>query len=368
MKYLFINVTAGYGSTGRIAAGQCRALTAQGHRCVLAYGRAGGQTDVETVRVGSDLEIRYSALQARLLDNAGFGSRGATRRFLKWVRIYDPDVIWLHNIHGYYLHVGELFDYLRSCGKELHWTIHDCWPFTGHCTYFEDAGCDRWKTGCHDCPQKGGYPASVLADRSEKNYREKKRLFTGLSNMTLHVPSHWLEERVKQSFLGAYPVAVQYNSVDREIFRPVSGNFREKYRLEGKKILLGVASVWEERKGLKDFIALSGMLSEDYRIVLIGLTPKQIEKMPDHILGLPRLGDPKDLAQAYSAADVFLNPSTEETFGMTTLEARCCGTPVIVYQGTACAEVANAFGGLAVPRGAKHLYEGILTLLGKETE
>lgn len=368
MKYLFINVTAGYGSTGKIAADQCRALTEQGHRCVLAYGRAGGQTGVETVRIGSDGAVRYNALQARLLDNVGFGDKGATRRFLKWVRSYDPDVIWLHNLHGYYIHVGLLFEYLRACGKELHWTIHDCWPFTGHCTYFEDARCDRWKTGCHDCPQKRGYPARMLIDNSRRNYREKKRLFTGIPNMTLHVPSHWLEERVKQSFLGNYPVEVRYNPVDQTVFHPVSGDFRKKHHLEGKKILLGVASVWEERKGLKDLIALSGMLSGDYRIVLIGLTPKQIEKMPENVLGLPRFGDPRDLAEAYSAADVFLNPSTEETFGMTTLEARCCGTPVIVYQGTACEEIAAVYGGLAVPKGAAHLYEGIMTLLGKETQ
>jgi len=368
MKYLFINVTAGYGSTGKIAADQCRALTEQGHRCVLAFGRAGGQTDVETVRIGSDLGVRAHALQARLLDNVGFGSREATRRFLKWVEAYDPDVIWLHNIHGYYIHIGLLFDYLRGCGKELHWTIHDCWPFTGHCTYFEDARCDRWKTGCHDCPQKSTYPESWLADNSARNYREKKRLFTRIPNLTLHVPSHWLEERVKKSFLGGYPVTVEYNRVDRQIFHPVSGDFRKKYGLEGKKILLGVASVWEERKGLKDFIALSQMLPEDCRIVLIGLTPRQKERIPERILGLSRFSSPQALAEAYSAADIFINPSTEETFGMTTLEARCCGTPVIVYQGTACEEIAAAFGGLAVPKGAEYLYEGIMTLLGKETQ
>ena len=366
MKYLFINVTAGYGSTGKIAADQCRALTEQGHQCVLAFGRSGGQTDVETVRIGSDLGNRGHALQARLLDNAGFGSGAATRRFLQWVEDYDPDVIWLHNVHGYYIHAGLLFDYLRSSGKELHWTIHDCWPFTGHCTYFEDAMCDRWKTGCHDCPQKKNYPASFLADRSRTNYREKKRLFTHIPNMTLHVPSHWLESRVKQSFLGDYPVEVNYNPVDRTVFHRVPSDFRRKYGLEGKKILLGVASVWEERKGLRDFVALSRRLPGEYKIVLIGLTPKQREEIPGTILGLPRLATPQALAEAYSAADIFLNPSTEETFGMTTLEARCCGAPVIVYQGTACEEIVGVFGGLVVPRGVEHLYQGIMTLSGKE--
>lgn len=368
MKYLFINSVAGYGSTGRIAADTCRELMAQGHSCTLAFGRKQeGYADVPTVRIGSDWDCRLHGLRSRLLDDQGFGSRGATRRFLDWVRQYDPDVIWLHNLHGYYINLEELFGYLRTCGKKIFWTLHDCWSFTGHCAYFEMAGCDKWKTGCHHCPQKGAYPKSILLDGSSGNYERKKALFTGIPNLTLIVPSQWLKSRVEASFLKDYPVEVHYNQVNRAVFKPTPGSFRETYGLEGKKILLGVASVWEKRKGLGDFIALSRLLDDSYKIVLIGLSKEQIQTLPKEILGLPRTKTVQELAEAYTAADVFLNPSLEETFGMTTLEANCCGTPAVVYRDTACEEIACQFGGLAVEPGAENLLKAVLTLTKEET-
>ena len=198
MKYLFINSVAGVGSTGKIAVQQCRDLMAQGHQCVLAYGRDKANCDdVPTVRIGSDLNCKLHGLSTRLLDNHGFCSRAATKRFLEEVRRYDPDVIWLHNVHGYYIHVGLLFDYLRSSGKQIFWTLHDCWSFTGHCAYFDFAGCDRWKTGCHDCPQKHTYPASKGLDGSRRNFEKKKALFTGIPNLTLVTPSKWLADLLK---------------------------------------------------------------------------------------------------------------------------------------------------------------------------
>ncbi len=367
MKYLFINSVAGFGSTGRIAAETCRELIAQGNECTLAFGRWEENCgDIPTVRIGSDRSCQLHGLRSRLLDDHGFGSKGATRRFIRWVRSYDPDVIWLHNLHGYYINLDELFTYLRTCGKKIFWTLHDCWSFTGHCAYFDMVGCDKWKTGCSHCPQKGAYPKSMVLDSSQRNYKKKKALFTGIPNLTLIVPSQWLKRRVGESFLKEYPVEVRYNEVNRAVFRPTPGDFREKYGLTGKKILLGVASVWEERKGLKDFIALSRLLDDTCKIVLIGLTPEQIQALPDSILGLPRTNSLRELAEAYTAADVFLNPSLEETFGMTTLEATCCGTPAVVYRDTACEEIALQFGGLAVERGAEHLLTAVLTLTKEE--
>ena len=367
MKYLFINSVAGYGSTGRIAAETCRELMKDGHECVLAFGRNKANCeDVPTVQIGTAWDYRLHGVRGRLLDDHGFGSKAATRRFLDWVREYDPDVIWLHNIHGYYIHIGLLFDYLRGCGKKIFWTLHDCWSFTGHCAYFDFAGCDKWKTGCHHCPQKNTYPQSLLLDNSRRNYERKKLLFTGIPDLTLTVPSHWLESRVKQSFLGEYPVQVDYNKIDRTVFKPTPGDFREKYGLEKKTILLGVASVWEERKGLKDFLALSSMLDDRYRIVLIGLSEEQRKNLPQNILGLPRTNSLEELAQAYTAADLFVNPSVEETFGMTAMEARCCGTEAIVYKDTACEEIVNQFGGIAVDRGAENLLAAIEKLTKEE--
>ena len=367
MKYLFINSVAGFGSTGRIAAETCRELMKEGHECVLAFGRdAANCDDIRTVRIGSPVEFKLHGIRSRLLDDHGFGSKAATESFLQWAKAYDPDVIWLHNVHGYYIHLPLLFAWLRSCGKKIIWTLHDCWAFTGHCAYFDFVGCDKWKTGCHSCPQKESYPASVGLDNSKRNYENKKFLFTGIPDLQLIVPSYWLKSRVEQSFLKEYPVEVVYNTINQEIFKPTPSDFREKYALEGKTILLGVASVWDARKGLQDFIDLSRLLDESYKIVLIGLSPSQIQSLPEEILGLPRTNSMTELAQAYSAADIFLNPSTEETFGMTAMEARCCGTEAIVYQNTACEEIVDKFGGIAVPRGPENLLAAIQNLKKEE--
>ena len=367
MKYLFINSVAGFGSTGRIAAEACRELMQQGHECVLAFGRQKANCDdVPTVQIGSPMDYKIHGLRCRLLDDHGFGSKMATRKFLDWVRNYDPDVIWLHNVHGYYIHIGLLFDYLRSSGKKVFWTLHDCWSFTGHCSHFDFVGCDKWKTGCHHCPQKNRYPASLLRDNSRGNYESKKRLFTGIPNLQLIVPSHWLEHRVKQSFLKDYPVQVVYNPINRDIFKPTPSDFRAKHGLEEKKIILGVASVWDDRKGLEDFNRLSELLDERYKIVLIGLREEQIRALPPVILGLPRTNSMTELAQAYTAADLYVSPSTEETFGMTAMEARSCGTEAIVYKDTASEEVVNTFGGIAVDRGAENIYNKIRKLFGEE--
>jgi hypothetical protein len=211
VKYLFINSVAGVGSTGRIAADKCRELMAAGHECRLAYGRTCANCDdVPTIRIGTDLDFKLHGVMTRVFDNHGFASAAATKKFLNAVREYDPDVIWLHNIHGYYIHVGMLFDYLRFCGKRIFWTLHDCWSFTGHCAYFDFAGCEKWKTGCEKCPQKKSYPASMLMDNSQENYASKKYCFTGIPNLTLIVPSKWLAGLLQESNVDATPDVLKF--------------------------------------------------------------------------------------------------------------------------------------------------------------
>ena len=351
MKYLFINSVAGFGSTGRIAAEKCRELQKQGHECVIAYGRGKANCDdIPTIQIGTATDYKVHGIRTRIFDDHGFGSKAATARFLKQVRSFDPDVIWLHNIHGYYIHIGLLFDYLRSCGKKIYWTLHDCWSFTGHCSHYDYVGCEKWRTGCHSCPQKREYPASLLLDNSRKNYEKKRALFTGIPNLTLITPSRWLADQVGRSFLKDYPVEVCYNTIDTSVFRPTPGDLRQKYRLEGKTVLLGVAGVWTERKGLKDFIRLADKLPEDYQIVLVGLTEEQIRQMPPNILALPRTGSPRELAQLYSMADLFVNPTYEDTYPTVNLEARACGTRILCYDTCGCAETLGA-GDTLIPRG-----------------
>lgn len=361
-RYLFINSVAGFGSTGRIAADLCRELIAEGHQCLLAYGRdMVNCSDVPTIRIGSALDYELHGLMTRVTDKHGFGSKTATKRFLEAAQEYDPDILWLHNIHGYYLNIDLLFKWIKSRpNMQVKWTLHDCWSFTGHCAYFSFVGCERWKTGCHNCPQKSVYPASILLDNSKNNYIRKKNAFTGIPNMTLTVPSQWLANLVKQSFLREYPVEVRYNTIDTSIFKPTSGDFRKKYGLEDKKIILGVANVWEARKGLSDFLALAKMLDEQYQIVLVGLSPKQLQELPDNILGITRTNSAVELAEIYSAADVYVNPSREETFGLTTVEALSCGTVPIVYRGTACEEITEKFGGIAVEPNVEAIYTAVI--------
>lgn len=342
MKLLEINVCSGCKSTGRIASDIAGLFVQQnGNEAVIAYGRGYVDRGIKTYKICDKNVVRLDALKSRVFDNAGFNSKSATVRFIEWVKEYDPDIIHLHNIHGYYINVEILFRYLKTCGKKVIWTLHDCWPFTGHCAYFDYVGCERWRDGCHDCPQKKEYPASVVLDRSRKNYEQKKALFTGVPNMTLVAVSEWLAGLAAQSFLGGYPIVTIQNGIDHSVFKPTESDILEQYGLSGKRVVLGVASVWSPRKGLHHFLKLSEMLSDEYRIVLIGLSESQISALPPNILGIRATNSIEELARWYTAAYVFVNPSVEETFGLVTVEAMACGTPVIVFNRTAVPEVVN---------------------------
>lgn len=342
MKYLIINSVCGIGSTGKICGAIAEACEQDGHEVKIAFGRDGTVPERFqrfAVRIGSDADIKLHGILSRLLDRHGFGSRRATKRFLQWADEYDPDILWLHNIHGYYLNIELLFDWIKSRpSMQVKWTLHDCWSFTGHCSYFDYAGCDRWKTGCHHCPQKHAYPASLLLDNSKNNYAKKRALFTGVPNMTLITPSQWLADIVKQSFLQEYSVKVRYNTIDTNTFKPTPGDFRTKHGLEDKKIILGVANIWEPRKGLQDFLALADMLDDPYKIVLVGLSSDQLQELPENILGICRTGSAEELAEIYTAANVFVNPTYEDNYPTVNLEARACGTRIVSYDTGGCRE------------------------------
>ncbi len=344
MRVLMINVVCGIRSTGRICTDTAAELEAEGHEVKIAYGRENvpEQFRKYTVRIGNDLDVNLHGVKSRLLDAHGLGSKHATKKFLQWADGYDPDLLWLHNIHGYYINYELLFDWIKSRpDMPVKWTLHDCWAFTGHCSYFTDANCERWKWGCNNCPQKKHYPASLVLDNCKGNYTRKRLAFTGVKAMTIITPSKWLSNLVKQSFLQEYPVEVHYNIIDTTVFKPTPSDFRERYGLLNKKIVLGVASTWDERKGLDEFIKLSELLDDTYMIVLVGLTEYQIRELPDRIIGLGKTNNTEDLAKIYTAADCLVSLSREETFGMTILEACKCGTKSVVYKNTACAEIVD---------------------------
>ena len=346
-----INVVCGIRSTGRICIDLAKELEAQGHEVKIAYGRetVPEQYQKYAIRIGTDIGVKINALKARIFDNEGLNAIHATKKFLKWADTYSPDLIWLHNIHGYYLNYELLFKWIKTRPQmQVKWTLHDCWSFTGHCTHFSYVNCEQWKDKCKKCIQNAQYPKSYYKDHCTRNFEKKKQAFCNVKNLTIVVVSNWLKNLVIHSFLNEYPIQVEYNRIDTAVFKPTQSDFLKVHNIEGKKIILGVASTWDDRKGLSDFIKLSKLLSDEYKIVLVGLNEKQISKVPSVILGLPRTNTPEELAAIYTAADVFVNPSREETFGLTTIEALACGTSVIVYKDTACEEIAKKYGGIIV--------------------
>ena len=368
MRVLLINSVCGIRSTGRICTDLAQQFEKEGHEVKIAYGRVDEvpeQFKKYAVRIGTDMDLQLHALRTRILDEHGFGSKRATKEFLKWAEEYDPDLVWLHNIHGYYINVEMLFAWIKSRPQmQVKWTLHDCWAFTGHCSHFSVVQCEQWKTQCRQCVQKDRYPVSKIKDNCYLNFERKKAAFTGVKNMILITPSKWLANLVKQSFLKEYLIEVQYNTIDLNVFKPTESDFRKRYHLEDKKIVLGVASTWDDRKGLNEFFELRRMLDDSYVIVLVGLSEKQIEGLPEMIIGISRTNNTVELAEIYTAADIFVNPSKEETFGLTTVEAIACGTPALVYKDTACEEIVYQWGGYVSLSNVNSIYENITRLIG----
>ena len=354
MRLLQINTTVNSGSTGRIADGIGIAAQKAGFDSWIAYGRCAKKSSSHLIKIGSNLDHYEHAVETRLFDNHGLASRTATICFLKKIDKIKPDLVHLHNIHGYFLNYKIFFQFIQEKKIPIVWTIHDCWPFTGHCAYFTTCGCDKWINGCFSCPQSKTYPSSCLFDRSKKNFIDKKSAFLLLDNLTLVSVSQWLNDLVSQSFFKKYNHIYIYNGVDTNTFSPSSNSELIRCKLGFKQdetMLLGVACPWSERKGFQDFIDLSKVLSPKQRIVLIGLTKKQIEGLPHNIIGIERTESTKQLAEYYSAADITLNLSKEETFGLTTVEGFSCGTPAIGYNCTATPELITSNTGYIVSAG-----------------
>jgi len=351
MKVLQINSVCGHGSTGRIATDIHKLLLEQGHESVIAYGRGEAINCDNTIKIGNKLDFYKHALKTRLLDKHGFGSKKATEDFIDKLINYNPDIIHLHNVHGYYLNIEILFNFLKEFSKPVVWTLHSCWEFTGHCSHFDYANCYKWETHCQKCPERKSYPKSIFIDNSYNNYEKKKTLFTGVDKLTLVTPSEWLAKLVKRSFLKEYPVKVINNGIDLSVFKPVPSNFRERHNLTNKFIILGVASKWLQRKGFEYFIELSKLIEPDEAIVLVGLSKNQLKQLPKNIVGITRTNNVKELAEIYTSANVFFNPTLEEVLGMTNIEAQACGTPVITFNTGGSIETIDDMTGFIVEKG-----------------
>lgn len=350
-----INMTTG-GSTGTIMFQVAAEAEKRGHE-VFTYSpaelnKSAGSAD----NPGNGKHFFYSKRIERKADNIigrvlgcnGMTSWFGTARLIRSLRRNRVELVHLHNLHSYCINLRMLFRYIKKNNLHVVWTLHDCWTFTGHCPHYVMAGCDKWKTQCFHCPQLHEYPQCKV-DNSRYQYRFKKKTFSGVSSMTLVTPSRWLAEQVKESFLKRYPVKVIHNGIDPEVFSPLPSDFREKHGLEDKRLILGVASSWGEKKGLDMFIRLAEKMPEDWHIVMAGVSDSLAGQLPDNITAISKTENRRALAEMYTAADVFVNPTREDTFPTVNLEALACGTPVITFRTGGSPECIDATCGIVVP-------------------
>lgn len=369
MKVVEINPLCGYGCTGRIAVDLQNALEQNGNECVIAYNRE-PSVDCSKYRIGTKLTMYTHALFTRLVDRQGFSSKKEMRKFWDFLNRYHPDLIHFHVMHGNYIYLPGLIQYINIHKIPVVYTFHDCWAFTGHCVYFDYIGCEKYQTECNHCPKKRQHPASWLLDQSRRNYKEKRELLLSIENLSIVTPSHWMADLVGKSFLKNVPIHVIPNGIDTSDFQPLKSSFKKDFQIEGKKVIFGCANGWSATKGLADFIYLSEQMNHDkYAIVLVGLTHQQMKELPVNIIGIEKTQDIHQLAEYYSMADVFVNPTYEDNFPTTNLEALACGTPVVTYNTGGSPECISYSCGRVVEQGnKKELLNTIQTVLNEEID
>lgn len=323
------------GSTGKIMMGIAEVARAQCHEVMCASpitttNRDAGE-DCGYYRIGTFNSRRVNVALARITGFNGCFAWFETYKLLKKIDEFKPDIIHLHNLHDSYINLPMLFSYIKKHNVPTVWTLHDCWAFTGQCPHFTIVKCDKWKVGCHNCPQYKEYPAS-LYDNTKKMWQLKKKWFTGVKNMTIVTPSEWLAGLARESYLKQYPIEVINNGIDLNVFKPTHSNFRERYEIPAEKhIILGVSFAWGYRKGLDCFVEIAEKLGEQYQIVLVGTDDEIDKNLPHNIISIHRTQNQKELAEVYSAADVFVMPTREENYPTVNMEAIACGTPVVTF-------------------------------------
>lgn len=326
-RILFINSVCN-GSTGKICKDLYDLASDNDFECCIAFGRGDAPDGYRTYKIGDDFDNFVHVIKTRLFDMHGLGSKKATQRLLEMIDRFKPNIIHLHNIHGYYINIPLLFAYINK-HQNIHivWTLHDCWAFTGHCAYFTFSKCNKWKIGCSHCNSRTDYPKSILLDLSKKNYNWKKATFSNVKNLVLVTPSHWLKELVQESFLKEKTCIVISNGINTNIFQK-----KQYYKRNDKTMILGVANIWDNRKGLSFFQELYKLIDKSkYQIALVGLSEKQIKELPEDILKIKKTDSVQELVNLYNIADIFFNPTLEDNYPTVNLEAQACGTPVLTF-------------------------------------
>lgn len=363
MKIAFINSVAGFGSTGRLVSTLSMMDEVDGK---VYYGRKKDSSNAISMRFTGDIGNVTHAIGTYFFDDHGFHNAMETKRMLKDLDEFNPDIVHLHNLHGYYVHVGVLFDYLKRKDKKVIWTLHDCWSFTGHCAHYDGIGCDKWKSKCYDCPITNEYPFSWNKHNVTKNFERKKEVFTSIKdNLTIVTPSYWLEEQVKQSFLKECNVMTIHNGINLNDFKYTESSFREKYHLEDSFIVLAVASVWDATKGIEDLKELANSLPENIKLVVVGGTLSSNTTTIENALCIPRTNTVKELCEIYSASDAFINLTKQDTFPTVNIEALACGLPVITYKTGGSPEILTEKTGIVVEKNNIEIMKEVLIELAK---
>lgn len=367
MRIAHINGTYGVGSTGRLIQDLVGWSFRNGDESRAFYSERGIDAP-EAERFISAGARKLHAVQSRVSGLQGYWSKLATERLIGRLKAFSPDLLHLHVVHGNCLHLPLLFDYLHCSKLPVVITLHDCWWFTGRCVHPSAYQCEGFASGCRDCPAKSDCNPSWFFDRAEKMLADKRRWLLGTHRLAVAAVSEWLAGQAKRSFIPSEEIFRIYNWVNTDLFQPVeNAGLKRTLGLEGRKVVLGVADIWDQRKGLDDLTALAAILPPEYRLVLVGKLPGGYHPAPN-MLHIRHTDHAAQLARLYSMADVFVNPSRMETFGLTTAEALACGTPAIVYDATACPELIGADTGTVLPSRAKpgDLRDAVLALCGAE--
>lgn len=340
MKIMQVDVNYAFSSTGKIVADLVSGLNELGHTTSAFYGR-GANSNLENVhKISSDFEVVLHALSTRLTGLTDGFSPLSTNRLIAHIESFKPDIIHLHDLHGYYLNIEDLVVYLKRKKIPTVWTFHCEFMYTGKCGYAFD--CVKWKTECDQCPRLNDYPQSLFFDFTNRMFLEKKKMFDDFHLLHIVSPSEWLADRIRQSIVGNKKLSVIYNGIDTEIFYKRSTSLiKSEFNIGDQFVALSVGSdLLSSRKGGKWILELARrVFSKNILFIMVGVdqVPKNI---PNNVRIVHRINDQDLLAEYYSVADVLLLTSEKETFSMVSAESLACGTPIIGFDSGAPKEVA----------------------------